>query len=285
VSAPSVAVRQRVFAVLALWAELLLLVAVLVFLLNHGVELLIGLVGLAITVVGGWWVVTEEMPRRALGSATLVVGFVLIVLAVLRAARTTDQGLLRIAILATLFAMAEVAARAALVADLRVLDRQFPGQTERPQHPVLICNPWSGGGKVNKFGLLQRARELGVQTVVLEHGLDLEQLARDAIASGADCLGMAGGDGSQALVASIAIEHDIPFVCVAAGTRNHFALDLGLDREDPRVGLDAFHDAVERRSRATHRLRDGRRPAVREQRLARRVCHDCPTGPLPRGQA
>jgi diacylglycerol kinase family enzyme len=53
--------------------------------------------------------------------------------------------------------------------------------------------------------------------------------------------------GSQALVASIAIEHDIPFVCVTAATRNHFALDLGLDRDDPRGSMDAFHDAVERR--------------------------------------
>jgi diacylglycerol kinase family enzyme len=58
---------------------------------------------------------------------------------------------------------------------------------------------------------------------------------------------MAGGDGSQALVASIAIEHDVPFVCVSAGTRNHFALDLGLDRDDPRGSMDAFRDAIERR--------------------------------------
>jgi diacylglycerol kinase family enzyme len=58
---------------------------------------------------------------------------------------------------------------------------------------------------------------------------------------------MAGGDGSQALVASIAVENDLPFVCVSAGTRNHFALDLGIDREDPRLSLDAFHDGIERR--------------------------------------
>ena len=82
---------------------------------------------------------------------------------------------------------------------------------------------------------------------MLDHGLDLEQLARDAIAHGADCLGMAGGDGSQALVASIAVEHDLPFVCVAAGTRNHFALDLGIDRNDPRRSLGAFRDGIERR--------------------------------------
>jgi diacylglycerol kinase family enzyme len=247
VTGPTVSTRQRVLAILALGADLLLLVAVLVFLLNHGVELVIALLGLAIAVVGGWWTVTEQMPRRGFGIAGLVLGFVLIVLAILRAAATTDQGLLRIAILAVLFAVAGVAARAALVADLHGLDSQLADQRWRPQHPVLICNPWSGGGKVEKFGLLERARELGVETVLLDHGLDLEQLARDAIAGGADCLGMAGGDGSQALVASIAIEHDIPFVCVTAGTRNHFALDLGLDREDPRASMDAFHDAVERR--------------------------------------
>jgi predicted polyphosphate/ATP-dependent NAD kinase len=51
----------------------------------------------------------------------------------------------------------------------------------------------------------------------------LRQLAEDAVARGADVLGMAGGDGSQALVASIASQHSIPFVVVPAGARNHFA--------------------------------------------------------------
>jgi diacylglycerol kinase family enzyme len=116
-----------------------------------------------------------------------------------------------------------------------------------PSRPVLICNPWSGDGKVEKFGLVDLAKSLGVETVLLDRGLDLEQLARNAIELGADCLGMAGGDGSQALVASIAIEHDIPFVCVSAGTRNHFALDLGLERDDPRRTMDSFRDGLERR--------------------------------------
>ncbi len=58
---------------------------------------------------------------------------------------------------------------------------------------------------------------------------------------------MAGGDGSQALVASLAVQHDLPFVCVSAGTRNHFALDLGLPRDDPRECMPAFREALERR--------------------------------------
>ena len=99
---------------------------------------------------------------------------------------------------------------------------------------------------MERFDLVDMAEDLGVEVILLDHGLDLEQLARDAVARGADCLGMAGGDGSQALVASIAVEHDLPFVCITAGTRNHFALDLGLDKEDPRTGMVAFRDGVER---------------------------------------
>ena len=57
---------------------------------------------------------------------------------------------------------------------------------------------------------------------------------------------MAGGDGSQALIATVASRHGIPHVVVPAGTRNHFALDLGLDRDDVVGALDAFSDAVER---------------------------------------
>jgi diacylglycerol kinase family enzyme len=70
-------------------------------------------------------------------------------------------------------------------------------------------------------------------------------LAREAVAAGADLLGVAGGDGTQALVAGIAAEHDIPLLVISAGTRNHFALDLGLDREDPSRCLDALADGVE----------------------------------------
>ncbi len=116
----------------------------------------------------------------------------------------------------------------------------------QPKRPVMLCNPWSGGGKVERLGLKAMADELGVETVFLDRGLDLAELARDAVARGADCLGMAGGDGSQALVASIAHEHDIPLVCISAGTCNHFAQDLGFDKEDPRKGMVAFRGGVER---------------------------------------
>ena len=58
---------------------------------------------------------------------------------------------------------------------------------------------------------------------------------------------MAGGDGSLAIVAAVALAHALPFACVPAGTRNHFALDLGVERHDLVGALDAFgKDAVER---------------------------------------
>ena len=56
---------------------------------------------------------------------------------------------------------------------------------------------------------------------------------------------MAGGDGSLAVVAAVAAAHGIPFVCVPAGTRNHFALDVGVNRHDVTGALDAFTDGVE----------------------------------------
>jgi diacylglycerol kinase family enzyme len=111
---------------------------------------------------------------------------------------------------------------------------------------VLFVNPRSGDGRAEKVGLVEAARERGLETVVLGPGDDLEQLVRAAVERGADGLAMAGGDGSQALVATIAAEHDLPYACIPSGTRNHFALDLGVDREDVVGALDAFSDGGER---------------------------------------
>ena len=117
----------------------------------------------------------------------------------------------------------------------------------RPLRPFLIMNPRLGGGKVTKFGLQEKAQALGAEVALLEGPgiVDIAALARKAIAHGADLLGVAGGDGTQALVAGIAAEHGLPFLVISAGTRNHFALDLGLDREDPATCLDALTDGQE----------------------------------------
>jgi hypothetical protein len=116
-----------------------------------------------------------------------------------------------------------------------------------PQRAVLFWNPRSGGGKATRFGLEREARARGIEPVELTPGDDLETLVRDAVARGADALAMAGGDGSQAVVARVAAELDLPYACIPAGTRNHFALDLGVDRDDVVGALDAFVDGGERR--------------------------------------
>jgi diacylglycerol kinase family enzyme len=246
-NAHTVGWRERSFALTSLGCAVLLAVSVVVFAVRNLGFLLIAIVGVALTVAGAWWVITERSPRRTFGFVGAVVGGVLIVVGVIRAEPHGDRPVVALAVAAALLLGTVGFARAAIARDLHERDARRPLKVTRPRHPVLICNPWSGGGKVARFGLADLAESLGVEVVMLDHGLDLEQLARDAVARGADCLAMAGGDGSQALVASIAIEHDLPFVCVSAGTRNHFALDLGIDREDPRKSLDAFRDGIERR--------------------------------------
>jgi len=145
--------------------------------------------------------------------------------------------------------LAGMTARTALAGDR--------GEWRMPEHPVarparrpfLVMNPRSGGGKVGRFDLRRRAEDLGAEVFMLDgdEPVDVAEVARGAVARGADLLGVAGGDGTQALVAGIAAEHGIPFLVITAGTRNHFALDLGLDRDDPAACLGALSDAVELR--------------------------------------
>jgi diacylglycerol kinase family enzyme len=120
-------------------------------------------------------------------------------------------------------------------------------RAEPPRRPVLFFNPKSGGGKAERFHLPDEARARGIEPIELQRGDDLAQLVQDAVEGGADGLAMAGGDGSQAIVAAAAARHRIPYACIPAGTRNHFALDLGVDRDDVVGALDAFVDGGERR--------------------------------------
>jgi diacylglycerol kinase family enzyme len=238
--------RQRLLAMVSLVASALLVVWVLGLLIRTPALIVGGILGLTLLGAGGWWAVTEQHTRRLVGIAAALVGAGVILASLWAAASDPAADWERLALAVLLAVVAVASARAAMVRDLHLMDRLAQGRV-RPDHPVLICNPKSGGGKVGQFGLVELAQQMGVEVVMLEPGTDLEQLARDAVARGADCLGMAGGDGSQALVASVAIEHDLPFVPISAGTRNHFALDLGLDRDDPRKGMVAFTDGVPRR--------------------------------------
>ena len=112
---------------------------------------------------------------------------------------------------------------------------------------VLFVNPKAGGGKSERFDLVAECCSRGIVPVVLAPGDDVRALALAEVTVGDEVIGMAGGDGSQAAVATAASAHDVPFVCVPAGTRNHFAADIGIDRSDVVGALDAFDHAEERR--------------------------------------
>ncbi|MEV4433113.1 diacylglycerol kinase family protein [Streptomyces sp. NPDC049585] len=201
----------------------------------------VGLVGSALTAAAAWWALSRRGAVRGIAVVLGVAGPVAVLAAYVAA------GLLWLVLLSLgLWVLAAVAGWAALRADAPVsAGRRVPA----PRHPWFVMNPRSGGGKVGRFSLVERARALGAEVEVLSapHPVDVAGCARDALARGADLLGVAGGDGTQALVAGVAAEHGVPFVVVPAGTRNHFALDLGLDRDDPSRGLDALTDAVELR--------------------------------------
>jgi diacylglycerol kinase family enzyme len=130
---------------------------------------------------------------------------------------------------------------------MRRLSRYGWRAVDPPRRPVLFVNPRSGGGRAAQAGLVDRARERGIEALVLGPQHDLAALVDEAVADGADALGVAGGDGSLGVAAAAARAHGLPFVCVPVGTRNHFALDLGVDRTDLAGALDAFGEhGVER---------------------------------------
>jgi diacylglycerol kinase family enzyme len=198
-----------------------------------------GLVGLACAVLAGcaaWYGVRRRGWQRTVGLvAALTLLAAVIVLAVVWHYILEDLLLL-----------------AAAAATLAATRRAFKPQARlpsapRPRHPVLFYNPKSGGGKAARFHLADEAKRRGIEAIELRLGEDLEELVRNAVARGADALAMAGGDGSQAIVAMVAAELDLPYACIPSGTRNHFALDLGVDRDDVVGALDAFIAGRERR--------------------------------------
>jgi diacylglycerol kinase family enzyme len=203
--------------------------------------LLLGVLAFAATLAGIWWFLSGRGVLRWLGAVVAVGAPVAAV--VLYIAR---QLFLVVAVVVALGVVAIVAAREAL---LRITPKpHIPERTTPPpRHPFLIMNPRSGGGKVARFQLDSKAAALGADVALIEGPgpVDVAAMARAAVAAGADLLGVAGGDGTQALVAGIASEHDLPFLVISAGTRNHFAMDLGLDRDHPDRCLEALSDGVE----------------------------------------
>ncbi|MGB3440869.1 MAG: diacylglycerol kinase family protein [Actinophytocola sp.] len=230
---------RRCAAALALLAFACAVAIVAVGLARHPVALPLALVLLAVAVMAAWWALVRRGVRRVVGAAVAVAALVAIALL------PDAMPLVLLAVVIGLVVVSTGAAGVAIGRDLA--PTAHVRKVEPARNGVLLMNPRSGGGKVARFGLVDAARRAGVTPVVLGRDDDLRALAEQAVADGADVIGMAGGDGSQALVADVARQHDVAFVCVPAGTRNHFALDLGLDRDDVAAAVGAFGSAVERR--------------------------------------
>ena len=196
---------------------------------------LIALACVALAAAAAWYGVLRRGTARAVGLAVGVLGLGAAILLLVG-----DRLLEELLVVAPLV-LGVACARAAFGV------RTHLPRVPAPRRPVLFFNPKSGGGKAERFSVAAEARARGIEPIELGPQWDLGQLVRDAVADGADGLAMAGGDGSQAVVAAIAAELDLPYACVPAGTRNHFALDLGVDRDDVVGALDAFVDGGERR--------------------------------------
>jgi diacylglycerol kinase family enzyme len=237
---------RRLSAVLAILMVLAVVVGTLLRGGNDPIRVVAQLLLLPALVWAGWVALTRSGSHRTI--AVVVAGLVLVALVV---SVVNAQGYLGVSLLVRVGAIAlalRLAKHALGHTDTALKASETPGTLVPPAtRGVLFMNLRSGGGKPERFHLVDECRQRGIEPVVLEPGMDWLQTVRDKAASGdVDVLGMAGGDGSQAMVGTVAAEFGLPMVVVPAGTRNHLALDLGLDRDDVVGALDAYGEAVER---------------------------------------
>ncbi|WP_371662123.1 diacylglycerol kinase family protein [Streptomyces sp. NBC_00280] len=199
----------------------------------------VGVGGAVLTASGLWWALARRGLVRGVG-AVLAVATPIAVVALFAAANLLGPAIASLALWVAAVWAGKFALSSTRSHVLPVLEYESPA----PLRPFFLMNPRSGDGKVERFRLREKAELLGARVHLIDPAQpepeDVVALAREAVAAGADLLGVAGGDGTQALVAGVAAEHGLPFLVVSAGTRNHFAMDLGLDRDDPAACLDAL---------------------------------------------
>lgn len=227
-------------AALSLAAAVLAIAGVVVYVVYSPYAALASAFTVSGAMVCGWYAAGHRRHRPA-----WVAGAVVALVATLALLLDTrrDAGLALVIVVSAVLSV--VSARVALRHGIAVERAASGVRAERSERPALLVNPRSGDGKAALTGLVAAAKDRGITVLELGPDDDLEALARQAIAEGADVVGMAGGDGSQALVAQVSSRSGVSMVCIASGTRNHFAADLGIDRNDVVAGLAAFDKAVE----------------------------------------
>ena len=255
---------RRLAAIVAILLVLGVIVASLAIGTDEPLRVLAGLVLIVVFLAAAWIALTRAGTTRILAVIVAVAAVVGLAASVLNAEGWLGASMaVRVLVLIGAVALVKYAL-GTTVGSLKAADVEGT-PVPAAKRGVLFMNLKSGGGKAERFHLVDECNRRGIEPIVLQPDEDWLQRVRDVAASGVDVLGMAGGDGSQAMVGTVAAELGLPMVVVPAGTRNHLALDLGLDREDVVGALDAYGDAVERTPRPGRRQRS----RVREQRVAR----------------
>ncbi|BBX24683.1 putative phosphoesterase, PA-phosphatase related protein [Mycolicibacter terrae] len=93
---------------------------------------------------------------------------------------------------------------------------------------TLVVNTRSGGGSAGEVAEQVRHALPAVAVVELGPDDDVAEALRRA-ADSAEVLAIAGGDGSVAAAAGVAVERGLPLAVFPGGTLNHFAKDIGCD--------------------------------------------------------
>ena len=237
---------RRVAAIVSILLVVGVIVASLAIGTDEPLRVVTGFVLLLVFLAGVWVALTRAGKRRVVAVVIAVAAVIGLAVSVVNA-----EGWLGVSMAVRVLALvvAVALAKYALGSTVRSLKAADVAGIPVPaaKRGVLFMNLKSGGGKAERFHLVDECTRRGIEPIVLQPGEDWLQRVRDVAQSGVDVLGMAGGDGSQAMVGTVAAELGLPMVVVPAGTRNHLALDLGLDRDDVVGALDAYGDAVERR--------------------------------------
>lgn len=237
----SFASRRRLAAIGALVALAIGVLALGRGIAENPIAILVAVLALLAAIGAGWVALTRTGPDRE-RAAWLTFG--LLAVALIAAVGAHSEGWI-IILGGFSIAVSLPLGRYALGRDRRALAEMTPpGEVvAAATAPVLLINPLSGDGKAARLDLQKRAEDRGITCHTFGPGVDLGALASRCISEGADVIGVAGGDGSQAIVADLVRQAGLALVVIPSGTRNHFAMDLGLDRADPASGLDAFGPA------------------------------------------
>ena len=246
---------SRVGRIVAAWAALVALVLAAARLFSLFVLGFLDVVGVLTILcffgVGLWWSVTGRHLKRWAGAVLATLAGLGAVAAMVAFVLEWPRQLLSLGAFLLMFGF--FSARAVGIGSPLSRWRQdrvtLPASAREPSSVLnqvtvpagLIINERSGGGKAKEIRLAERANAMGIDVEVLGKDDDLTAIAEQLISSGVEIIGMAGGDGSLGLVASVAMRHAARFVCIPVGTRNHFARDLGLDRTDPLTALTAYY--------------------------------------------